>query len=333
MRFRDLGRSGLRISPLVLGTDNFGNPTPEAEATRILDAALDAGLNLVDTADLYARGETERILGRALKANGRRERILLATKAYYPTSADPNDRGGSRYHLMRACEASLRRLQTDVIDLYQLHRPDFETPLEETLRALDDLVRQGKVRYIGSSTAPAWRILEALWVSDVRNLAAFVCEQSPYNLLDRRIENELIPMAQRHGLGLITWSPLAMGMLAGRYAAAETPPQNSRAVLRGGIYAERVTAAGVEVGNRFAALAREHGLEPAQLAVLWVMEQPGISAPIVGPRTLAQLQGLLPVLEMRLDETLRAQCDALAPPGGVVASFFNSAPWMAQRRV
>ncbi len=333
MNYRHLGHSGLQISPLVLGTDNFGNPTAEAEAHAIIAAAVDAGINCIDTADLYAAGETESIVGRALKALGVRDRVILTSKCYYPTSTSPNDRGNSRYHIMRACEASLRRLQTDVIDLYQLHRPDFDTPLEETLRALDDLVRQGKVRYIGSSTAPAWHIMEAIMVSELRGYVRFASEQSPYNLLDRRIENELLPMVKRHGLGLITWSPLAMGMLAGRYASAADVPADSRAQLRGGIYAERVTARGVEVGNQFASLAREHGMEPAQLAVLWVKEREGVTAPIIGPRTLAQLQTLLPVLEMALSEELRAACDALSPPGGVIASFFNSAPWMAQRYV
>lgn len=333
MNHRHLGQSGLQISPLVLGTDNFGNPTPETEAHSIIAAALDAGINCIDTADLYAAGETERIVGRVLKALGARDRVILTSKCYYPTSANPNDRGNSRYHIMRACEASLRRLQTDVIDLYQLHRPDFDVPLEETLRALDDLVRQGKVRYIGSSTAPAWHIMEALMVSELRGCVRFVSEQSPYNLLDRRIENELLPMVRHQGLGLITWSPLAMGMLAGRYPSGEKVPADSRAHLRGGIYAERVTARGVEVGNRFAALARTHGIEPAQLAVLWIKEQPGVTAPIIGPRTLAQLQTLLPVLEMSLTDELRAACDAISPPGGAIASFFNSAPWMAQRYV
>ncbi len=333
MLHRHLGRCGLQIAPLVLGTDNFANPTPEAEAQAIVAAALAAGINCVDTADLYAAGETECMVGRILKALGARDRVILTSKGYYPTSANANDRGNSRYHIMRACEASLRRLQTDVIDLYQLHRPDFDVPLEETLRALDDLVRQGKVRYIGSSTAPAWHIMEALMVSELRGYVRFVSEQSPYNLLDRRIENELLPMVRKQGLGLITWSPMAMGMLAGRYSNAAAVPADSRAQLRGGIYAERVTARGVEVGNRFAALARAHGMEPAQLAVLWVKEQPGITAPIIGPRTLAQLETLLPVLEMTLSDELRAACDELAPPGGVIASFFNSAPWMAQRTV
>ena len=328
MNYRSLGRSGLKISPLCLGTDNFANPTPEAEAGKIINLALDAGINIIDTSNSYAKGECERIIGQALKASGRRDEVILATKFHYPTGPSANARGNSRHHLTRACEESLRRLQTDHIDLYQTHRPDFDIPLDETLRGLDDLVSAGKVRYIGSSTAPAWHVMESIMVSEMKGFVRFTSEQSPYNLLDRRIENELIPLCQRHGLGVITWSPLAMGMLAGRYATADAPPADSRIALRGGIYAERVTARGVEVGNRFAAMAKEHGFDPAQLSVLWVKEQPGITSAIVGPRTVAQLQNLLPVLEMSLSDELRKACDELVTPGSVVASFFNSAPWM-----
>ena len=328
MNYRTFGRTGLKISPLVLGTDNFANPTPREACFAILDAAVNAGMNLIDTSNSYAKGEAERVIGEWLLANGKRDQILIATKVFYPTGVGVNDRGLSRHHIVRACEDSLRRLQTDHIDLYQTHRPDMDIPVDETLRALDELVRQGKVRYIGSSTAPAWHVLEALMTSELKNYVKFVSEQSPYNLLDRRIENELVPMCQRHDIALLTWSPLAMGMLAERYASADVPPVQSRAALRGGIYAERITQRGVEVGNQFAALARAHGYDPAQLAVLWVKDQPGITAPILGPRTLAQLQNLLPVLEMTLPDELRTQCDELVPPGGVIASFFNSAAWM-----
>ena len=328
MNYRTFGRTGLKISPLVLGTDNFANPTPREACFAILDAAVNAGMNLIDTSNSYAKGEAERVIGEWLLANGKRDQVLIATKVFYPTGVGINDRGLSRHHIVRACEDSLRRLQTDHIDLYQTHRPDMDIPVDETLRALDELVRQGKVRYIGSSTAPAWHVLEALMTSELKNYVKFVSEQSPYNLLDRRIENELVPMCQRHDIALLTWSPLAMGMLAERYASADVPPVQSRAALRGGIYAERITQRGVEVGNQFAALARAHGYDPAQLAVLWVKDQPGITAPILGPRTLAQLQNLLPVLEMTLPDELRTQCDELVPPGGVIASFFNSAAWM-----
>jgi aryl-alcohol dehydrogenase-like predicted oxidoreductase len=229
---------------------------------------------------------------------------------------------------MRACEDSLRRLQTETIDLYQLHRPSFDIPIDETLSALTDLVREGKVRYIGSSTAPAWKVMEALMVSELKGYVRFVSEQSPYNLLDRRIENELAPMCQAYGLGILAWSPLAMGILAGRYASAEDLPPASRASLRGGIYAERVTARGITIGNKFVQLAREYSMSPAQLAVLWVKDQPGITAPLIGPRTVEQLEHFLPVQEMKLDEAIRVACDGLVPPGSAAANFHNSAPWM-----
>ena len=331
MNYRTLGRSGVKVSPLCLGTDNYGNPTPKDEASRIIAAALAGGVNFIDTADMYGGatpGASEEIVGAALKQNGQRDRVILATKFHYPMGPDPNQRGNSRRHIIQACEASLRRLQTDYIDLYQSHRPDFDIPLDETLRALDDLATQGKVRYIGSSTAPAWHVMEAIMVSELKGYVRFVSEQPPYNLLDRRIENELAPMCQRHGLALITWSPMAMGLLAGRYASATQPPGDSRAILRGGIYAERVTPASVEVGNRFVALAREHGYDPAQLAVLWVKDQPGVTAPIIGPRTVEQLHALLPVMEMTLPDAVRAACDELVKPGSAVVSFFNTAPWM-----
>jgi aryl-alcohol dehydrogenase-like predicted oxidoreductase len=331
MEYRVLGRSGVKVAPLCLGTDNFANPTPEAESIQIINRALEAGINLIDTSNSYVKGESERIIGRALAANGRRHEVIIATKAHYPTGPGPNDRGNSRLHLMRACEDSLRRLGTDYIDLYQLHRPAFDIPIDETLGALTDLVRQGKVRYIGSSTAPAWKVMEGVLVSEAKGYARFVSEQPPYNLLDRRIENELVPMCQAYGLGILPWAPLAMGVLAGRYADAETYPSGSRASLRGGIYAERVTARGIEVGNKFVGLAKERDMSPAQLAVLWVKDQPGITAPLIGPRTLEQLEHFLPVMDMELDEALRLACDELVPPGSVVANFHNSAPWMKMR--
>jgi aryl-alcohol dehydrogenase-like predicted oxidoreductase len=299
----------------------------------MLEAAVAGGIGLVDTSNSYAGGEAERIIGDWLHERGRRHDVLVATKVFYPTGPGPNDRGLSRAHIQRACEDSLRRLRTDVIDLYQTHRPDPETPLEETLRALDDLVRQGKVRHVGSSTAPAWHLVEAVLTSRALGLAGFVCEQSPYNLLDRRIENEMVPACQRHEVGLLAWSPLAMGMLAGRYASAESPPPDSRKALRGGIYGERVTARGVEAGNRFAELARAAGQDPAQMAVVWVRDQPGVTAPIVGPRTLGQLEQQLATLDLRLGNDLRARCDELVPPGTAVASFLNTAAWMRAKTV
>jgi aryl-alcohol dehydrogenase-like predicted oxidoreductase len=293
----------------------------------MIHAALDAGITLVDTADSYAAGQCESIVGRALV--GRRSRVVLATKVHYSTGPGPNDAGNSRLHIIKACDDSLRRLGTDWIDLYQVHRPSPEIAVEETLGALTDLVRAGKVRYVGCSTHPAWMVMEALAVSERGGLARYVSEQPPYNLLDRRIENELVPLAQRYQIALLPWAPLAQGVLAGRYSSAAALPADSRAAVQpGSIYADRVTARGIEIGRAFAALATQFSKSAAQLALLWCKDQPAVTAPVCGPRTLAQLEELLPVLEMTLSAEERAACDALVPPGGIVANFHNTAPWM-----
>jgi aryl-alcohol dehydrogenase-like predicted oxidoreductase len=246
-------------------------------------------------------------------------------------SEDPNDQGNSRLHIMNAVEDSLRRLQTDWIDLYQIHRPVFDVPQDETLRALDDLVRQGKVRYIGCSTFPAWMVMEALAISARYGLARYVTEQPPYNLLDRRIENELVALAMRHELGLLTWSPLATGVLAGRYEHASSTPQDSRAARLGSYLAERVTARGIKAARKVAELARTHGMLASQLALLWVKDQPAVTAPIIGPRTEAHLDDALPVLEMNLSGELAAAMDEIVPPGSAVADFHNTSNWMKMR--
>ncbi len=333
MDYRTLGRTGVKISPLCLGTDNFGNPTPAPESISIIDRAIEAGINLIDTSNSYAKGESERIIGRAMELNGLRQQVIIATKAHYPTGPGPNEQGNSRLHLISACEESLRRLKTDYIDLYQVHRPSFDIPVDETLGALTDLVRQGKVRYIGSSTVPAWKLMESLMVSEAKGYARFVSEQPPYNLLDRRIENELVPLCRTYGVGILPWSPLAMGLLAGRYLEGSVYPSDSRAILRGGIYAERITARAILVGNKFVRLAQSFGMSPSQLAVMWVKDQPGISAPLIGPRNLEQLEHLLPVMEMKLNETIQAACDELVPPGSAVANFHNSSGWMKMRLI
>ena len=343
MEYRSLGRTGAKVSPLCLGTDNFMDPTPEDECENILNAAMDAGINLLDTGDVYADGDGERVIGRILKENGRRHEVLIATKVDsgrrqvgfrledYREVLGPNEYGQSRLNVIRACEASLKRLQTDYIDLYQIHRPSPDIPVDETLGALNDLVRQGKVRYIGCSTHPAWMVMEAILVSESKGWARYVTEQPPYNLLDRRIENELIPMCQKWGLGLINWAPMGMGVLAGRYSSGTDYPEGSRADLRGGFYADRVTQRGVEVGRAFSALAADAGLSAAQLAVLWCKDQPGITAPLIGPRTLQHLEPLIPVLEMTLSDDLRAACDELVPPGSAVVDFHNTSHWMKMK--
>lgn len=340
IEYRSLGRTGAKVSPLALGTDNFMDPTPEPECEEILLTAMDAGINLIDTGDVYADGDGEKVIGRILKRSGRRHEVLIGTKVDhgrrtvgatledFTDTIGPNEYGHSRLNIIRACENSLKRLDTDYIDLYQAHRPSPDIPIDETLRAFDDLVTQGKVRYIGCSTHPAWMVMESIGVSEARGWARYVSEQPPYNLLDRRIENELVPLAQRHGVGLITWAPMAMGVLAGRYDDDSQFPEGSRAALRGGFYADRVTARGIEVGREFSRIAASVDLSPAQLAILWCKDQPGITAPLIGPRTMAHLEPLLPVLEMSLTDEVRAACDALVSPGSVVADFHNTADWM-----
>ncbi len=340
MEYRTLGRTGVHVSPLVLGTDNFMDPSPADVCEKILLTALDAGINMVDTGDVYADGEGEKIIGKILKDSGRRDQVIIGTKVdhgqrrpgftldEYDPSLGPNQHGHTRLNIIRACENSLRRLKTDYIDLYQLHRQSPNIPMDEILRALDDLVTAGKVRYIGCSTHPAWAVVESILISEMKNYVRFVSEQPPYNLLDRRIENELVPVCQKYGVGIITWAPMAMGVLAGRYTDPNKFPEGSRAALRGGFYADRVTKKGIEVGIEFTKIAQRLDLTPAQLAVLWCKDQPGITAPLIGPRTPEQLEPLLPLLHMELDDETRAACDALVPPGSTVANFHNTADWM-----
>ena len=339
MEYRNLGRTGVKVSPLCFGTDCFADPVPEKDAAKLLDAAVDAGINLIDTGDSYAEGEGEKIIGRTLKASGKRHQILLATKCdhgqrrpgltldEFVPEMGTNMNGPSRLNIIRAVEESLRRFQTDHIDLYQIHRQDLEVNIEETLAALTDLVRAGKIRYIGCSTFPAWAVMEAILLAEFKDYVRFSVEQPPYNLLDRRIENELLPMAEKYGLGIITWSPLAMGVLVGVYAEEENYPPDSRAALRGGFYADRVTKIGIQVGNKFVQLAKDAGMTPAQLGVLWCKDQPGITAPLVGPEKMEHLLDLLPVLDMTLSDELREACDNLVPPGSAVANFHNTAGW------
>lgn len=331
MEYRMLGRSGLKVSPLCLGTMNFGGPTSEAESIQMINQAIEGGINFIDSANVYNGGESERIVGQALKENGQRDNIILATKVYNAMSDGPNDWNLSRYHLVKACEDSLRRLQTEHIDLYQLHRPSADIPQEETLRALDDLVQAGKVRSIGSSTFPAWTIMEGLAISDRYGWTRYVSEQPPYNLLDRRIENEIVPLAQKYSLAIIPWSPLAMGMLAGRYLPDAGAPPDSRLGRGRQFMEERVTQLGREIGARMVELARERGITASQLALLWCKDQPAITAPIIGPRTLAHLQDALPVLEMSLADDDRPIFDELVHPGNAVSDFYNSAWWMKTR--
>ena len=331
MEYRSLGRTGVMVSPLCLGAMNFGGPTGKQESLAVINRALEAGINFIDTANVYNAGESERIVGEALQQEGRRRQVILATKVHGKTGEGPNQQGGSRYHILRACEDSLRRLQTDHIDLYQIHRPPLAIPPDETLRALDDLVRSGKVLYIGCSTHPAWRVMEALAVSDRYSLARYVSEQPPYNLLDRRIENELVPLCVKYGLAILPWSPIAGGILAGRYPAEGDLPKESRAARWGEKFTHRLSPTTMQVAEKVAAMARGRGMTAAQLALLWVKDQPAVTSPIIGPRTLAHLEELLPVLERRLDDAERPLFDALVHPGNAIADFHSTSEWMQPR--
>ncbi len=335
MDYRSLGRTGVLVSPLCLGAMNFGGPTDEDASIAIIDRALDAGINFIDTANVYNGGESERIVGKALQQNGLRDQVVLATKVHGQMGEGPNEQGNSRYHIIKACEDSLRRLQTDHIDLYQLHRPSLTIPQDETLRAFDDLVRAGKVRYIGCSTHPAWMVMEALSISERLNIARYISEQPPYNLLDRRIENELIPLAQAYGLAILPWSPLAGGILAGKYTSEmldeEAYPEGSRADRSGEWFRSRVTRAGVKVASEVQNMAEERGMNAAQLATLWVKDQPGVTSPIIGPRTMQHLEDALVVLEMTLSDEDSRRLDELVHPGNAVSDFHNSNPWMKAR--
>jgi aryl-alcohol dehydrogenase-like predicted oxidoreductase len=331
MEYRKLGRSGVLVSPLCLGAMNFGGPTSEADSFAIMQKAVEAGINFFDTANVYNKGESERIVGKFLKESNLREQVVLATKVNGRMGDLPNDGGASRHHILKACDDSLRRLQTDHIDLYQLHRPPTH-PQEETLRAFDDLIHAGKVRYIGCSTHPAWMVMEALSISEHYGLNRYISEQPPYNLLDRRIENELVPLCQKYDLAILPWSPLAMGILAGRYIQTDNYPEDSRARLwDSSAVKARITQRGIDVGKAVGRMAQERGLTTSQLSLLWTKDQPGVTAPIIGPRTLAHLEDALGILDKTLDDADRPLFDELVHPGNAVADFHNSNDWMKAR--
>jgi 1-deoxyxylulose-5-phosphate synthase len=332
MEYRKLGRSGVWVSPICLGTMNIGGAANEETSFAIMQKAADGGINFFDTANVYNNGESERITGAFLKERKLRDQIFLATKVYNRTGDKPNDWGGTRYHIIKACEESLQRLQTDHIDLYQLHRPPMTHSQEETLRAFDDLIRAGKVRYIGCSTHPAWMVMESLSISERYGLNRYVSEQPPYNLLDRRIENELIPLCQKYELAIIPWSPLAMGILAGRYPETTSFPKDSRAQLwDNNMVKARVTQHGIDVGKAVSKMAEERGLTASQFSLLWIKDQPGITAPIIGPRTVAHLEDALGILDKNFSDADRSLFDELVHPGTAVSDFHNSNDWMKAR--
>ncbi len=327
MEIRSLGRTGIQVSPLCLGCMMFGGKTDPEESYRMIDAALDAGINFLDTANVYSRGRSEEVTGEALKRNGRRDRLVLATKVYgRMDDDDPNAAGNSRRHIIQQCELSLKRLQTDWIDLYQIHRPQSDIPIDETLRALDDLIRAGKVRYAGTSTFAAWQVMESFWVSRELGLNRFVCEQPPYNLLDRRIERELLPMARTYGMGVIPWSPLAGGLLTGKYRLDQEPPEDSRfdPLERNPYLDARYTRSALEAVEKLIPLAEGKGCTLSQLAVAWCLSQSGVTSPIIGPRTMRQLQDNLAAVEVTLDDSDRERIDAACPPGRMISEFYTA---------
>lgn len=319
MDYRPLGRSGMKVSPLCLGCMNFGDPTDEKESIRIIQMAIDHGINFIDTANIYNNGVSETIVGKAI--NDCRDEVVLATKVHGRMGDGPNDQGNHRYHVMQQVEESLQRLGTDHIDLYQLHRPDPTTPMEEQLRALDDLIRQGKVRHVGTSTFPAWQLCEALWISDNRNISRFVCEQPPYSIFCRYIERNVLPFCDQYEFGVIPWSPLAGGWLAGKYRKGEEPPEGSRADRQNWDMSEPVNQQRLDAVEELVPLARDYDASLSQLALAWTLENPAVTAPIIGPRTVDHLTDNLGALDVDLDEAAMERVDEIVPPESDLAGL------------
>jgi len=317
MDMRTLGRTGVKVSPLCLGAMMFGgwgNPDHD-DSVRIIHRALDAGINFVDTADVYSRGESEEIVAKALK--GRRENVVLATKVHGVMGEDPNAQGNSRRWIIAECEQSLRRLGTDWIDLYQIHRPDPGCDIEETLGALSDLVHQGKVRYIGSSTFPAVDIAEAQWAAERHGTERFKCEQPPYSMLVRGIETDVLPTIERYGMGAITWSPLAGGWLSGAYRVVADIPTSRRASRIPGRYdmSNPANQRKLEVADELAKLADKAGMSLVHLAVAFVLAHRAVTAAIIGPRTMEQLETQLGAADVTLPADVLDAIDEINPPG------------------
>jgi aryl-alcohol dehydrogenase-like predicted oxidoreductase len=332
---RQLGGTGVMVSPLCLGAMMFGawGNTDHDDCIRIVHRALDAGVNFIDTADLYARGESEEIVGKAL-AGGRRDSVVLATKVHGRMGDDANESGNTRRWIMREVDNSLRRLGTDWIDLYQIHRPEPETHIDETLGALTDLVRAGKVRYVGSSTFPPSQIVEAQWVAERRGRERFVCEQPPYSLLHRGIEAEVLPVCERYRMGVIPWSPLAGGWLSGRYRRGAGSPDSSR---RAGAQPARwdmslpANQAKLEAVTALAELAEQSNLTLIELALAFVTSHPAVTAAIIGPRTIEQLDSQLPALDLTLSHDVLDRIDEIVEPGVNVKADERGwdPPWLA----
>jgi aryl-alcohol dehydrogenase-like predicted oxidoreductase len=310
MEYRRMGRSGLKVSEICLGTMTFGHGTDKAEAKRIVERSREAGVNFFDTANGYSNGQSETILGEIVKDY--RDEVVIATKVFNPMGAGPNDSGMSRSHIMHAVDASLKRLQTDYIDIYYIHHVDTQTPLEEMLRAFDDLVHHGKVRYIACSNYEAWRLMEAMWISDSKGLARFECYQPQYSLVVRDIEEEIIPVCQLKGLGVVVWSPLAGGFLTGKYQPGQNKVAGSRSE-EGWAFPERYFADNAdEILTTLLDVAKEIGRTPAQVATRWTLEQPAITSAIIGARTLSQADDNLRAAGWKLPKDALERLNAIS---------------------
>jgi aryl-alcohol dehydrogenase-like predicted oxidoreductase len=323
MNYKNFGRTGAKVSPLCLGCMNFGMGASEEDSIKIIHRALDAGINFLDTADVYSRGTSETIVGKAIKK--RRDDVFLATKVHGKMDdKNPNSQGNSRKHIIQGCDDSLRRLKTDFIDLYQIHRPQSDIPIDETLRALDDLVRAGKVRYIGTSTFAAWQMIESLWQSEKLGLNRFVSEQPPYHILDRRVEREMLPLAQTYGYAIIPWSPLAGGLLSGKYKQDKKAPKGSR-------YEKGKFRSGEDIPDEawraiegVRELCKEKNCEMDAFALAWCLEHPAVTSPIIGPRTMSQLEGNLKALDVEITEDDKKRVDELVAPGTHVVGYYDA---------
>ena len=318
MDYRTLGTTGTKVTPLCLGAMMFGgwgNPDHD-DSVRIIHRALDAGINFIDTADVYSRGESEEIVGEAL-AGGRRDDVVLATKVHGTMGDDPNEFGNSRRWIVKEVESSLRRLRTDWIDLYQIHRPEADTDIDETLGALTDLVRAGKVRYVGSSTFPASQIVEAQWTARDRGRERFVCEQPPYSLLVREIESDVLPTCQRYGMGVIPWSPLAGGWLSGRYRTGAELPRSRRAERMPQRFDMSLPGnqRKLEAADALGALADEAGMTLIEMALAFVIRHPAVTSAIIGPRTMEHLESQLTAADVTLTADVLDRIDEIVAPG------------------
>ncbi len=317
---RKLGATGVSVSPLCLGAMMFGawGNTDHEDSIAIIHAALDAGINFIDTADVYSRGESEEIVGKAL-AGGRRDAVVLATKAHGKMhDDDPNQFGNSRRWIVTEVENSLKRLKTDWIDLYQIHRPEPDTDIDQTLGALSDLVAAGKVRAIGSSTFPAWQIVQAQWAAEKRGRERFMCEQPPYSMLIRSVEKDVLPVCEQYGMGVIPWSPLAGGWLSGRYnKGGDSPADSRRAQMLPSRYDMSLPGnqAKLDAAQALGELAQEAGITLIEMALAFVTSHPAVSAAIIGPRTMEQLESQLPALERKLSADVLDRIDEIVPPG------------------